>query len=129
MEAKAYIAEMVSDPTEAGEPSLTKIRDSLNAVKRFVGSHSSADWATCFYQYTNRLAHLYLLLELNGLSAYLLFLNFINDTEMNGPSTESEWEGAIRLLESFLGIRQKHRLSEHVIHVFIDVGELESAHA
>ncbi|MFQ5811999.1 MAG: hypothetical protein ACE5I2_02220 [Anaerolineae bacterium] len=127
VEAKAHVPEMVTDPTGASEPSLTKIRESLNATKRFLGSHSDADWATCFYQYTNRLAHLYLLRELNGLPAYLLFLYFINDKEMNGPSTQSEWEAAIKLLESFLGIRKQHRLSEYVLHVFLDVEEMESA--
>ena len=127
VEAKAHIPEMVTDPTRASEPSLTKIRESLEKTKRFLRSHSDADWATCFYQYTNRLAHLYLLRELNGLPAYLLLLCFINDKEMNGPSTQWEWEGAIKLLESFLGIRQQHRLSEYVLHAFLDVGELESA--
>ncbi len=127
VEAKAHIPEMVTDPTGASEPALTKIRESLDATKRFLGSHSDADWATCFYQYTNRLAHLYLLRELNGLPAYLLFLYFINDKEMNGPSTQSEWEAAIKLLESFLGIRKQHRLSEYVLHVFLDVEEMESA--
>jgi hypothetical protein len=100
--------------------------ESLDATKRFLGSHSGADWTTCFYQYTNRLAHLYLLRELNGLPAYLLFLYFINDTEMNGPHSQSEWEGAIKLLEAFLGIRQQHGLSKYVFHVFLDVAELES---
>lgn len=129
VEAKAHIPELVSDPTGASEPSLTNIRESLDATKRFLGSHSDADWATCFYQYTNRLAHLYLLRELNALPAYLLFLYFINDEEMGGPSTQSEWEGAIHLLESFLGIRRPHRLVKYVLHVFIDVEELESVGA
>jgi len=129
IEAKAHIPELVSDPTGASEPSLTKIRESLDATKRFLGSHSDADWAACFYQYTNRLAHLYLLRELNALPAYLLFLYFINDTEMNGPSTQSEWEGAINLLKSVLGIRRQHRLFKYVLHAFIDVEELESPDA
>lgn len=129
VEAKAHISEMASDPSRASKPSLSKIHESLDATKRFLGSHSGADWTTCFYQYTNRLAHLYLLHELNGLPAYLLFLYFINDTAMNGPNTQSEWEGAIKLLEGFLGIRQQRRLSRHVLHVFLDVAELESAAA
>jgi hypothetical protein len=126
VEAKAHISEMVSDPSRASKLSLIKIRESLDATKRFLGSHSGADWTTCFYQYTNRLAHLYLLRELNGLPTYLLFLYFINDTEMNGPRSQSEWEGAIKLLEAFLGIRQQHGLSKYVLRVFLDVGELES---
>lgn len=128
VEAKAYIAELVSSPIRAKEPSLTKVRESLDATKRFLGSSSEADWATCFYQYTNRLAHIYLLRELNVLPAYLLFLYFINDKEMDGPSTQSGWEGAIKLLESFLDIRP-HKLPQYVLQAFLDVKELESVAA
>ena len=128
VEAKAHIPELITDPTGASEPSLTKIRESLDATQRFLCSHSEADWATCFYQYTNRLAHLYLLRELNALPAYLLLLYFISDKEMGGPSTRLEWEGAIKLLETFLGISQ-HKLSKYVLHTFVDVKELESAGA
>jgi len=127
VEAKAHISELVSDPTGASGSSLAKIRESLDATKRFLGSRSDADWAVCFYQYANRLAHLYLLREINSLPAYLLFLYFINDEEMGGPSTQLEWEGAIHLLESFLRIRRPHRLAQYVLHAFIDVEELGSA--
>ena len=91
VEAKAHISELVSPPTGATEPSLTKIRESLNATKEFLGSSSEADWSTCFYQYTNRLAHLYLLRELNALAAFLIFVYFDNDKNMGGPSTHAEW--------------------------------------
>lgn len=127
VEAKSHIPELVTDPTRASKRSLAKIRESLNATKRFLGSHSDADWATCFYQYTNRLAHLYLLRELNDLPAYLLLIYFINDKEMDGPSAQFEWQGAIKLLESFLGIPQRHKFSKYVLHMFVDVKEIESA--
>jgi len=126
VEAKAHIQELVTKPTGASGRSLTKIRKSLDETKRFLGSHSEADWATCFYQYTNRLAHLYLLRRLNALPAYLLFIYFIKDEEIGGPGTRLEWQGAIKLLESFLGLRE-HKLSQYVLHVFVDVNELESS--
>jgi hypothetical protein len=125
LEAKAHIAEMVSPPTAAGEVSLPKIRKSLDDTKKFLGSTSLHDWASTFYQYTNRLAHLYLLRELNGLPAYLVFLYFVNAADVTGPKTREEWEGAIKLLHNFLGIN-RHKLSAYVIDVYIDVGELES---
>jgi hypothetical protein len=126
VEAKSHIPELVTQPTKASEKSLARIRKSLDETKRFLRSHSLADWATYFYQYTNRLAHLYLLRELNDLPAYLLCVYFINDHEMDGPSTQAEWQGAIELMESFLDIRE-HRLSGYVLDVFVDVRELESA--
>jgi hypothetical protein len=104
LEAKAHIAEMVSPPTAAGRTSLPKIRRSLNETKSFLGSKSLHDWASTFYQYTNRLAHLYLLRELNGLPTHLVFLYFINAADVAGPTTREEWEGATKLLHNFLGV-------------------------
>ena len=125
LEAKAHIGEMVSPPTAAGHTSVPKIRKSLVDTKKFLGSKSLHDWARTFYQYTNRLAHLYLLRELNGLPAYLVFLYFVNAADVAGPKTREEWEGAIKLLHNFLGIN-RHKLSAYVIDVYIDVGELDS---
>jgi hypothetical protein len=126
LEAKAHIAEMVSPPTAAGKTSLPQIRKSLDETKRYLGSQSLHDWGSTFYQYTNRLAHLYLLRVLNGLPAYLVFLHFINATDMAGPTTREEWEGANTLLHNFLGIN-RHKLSAYVIGAYVDVNELMSA--
>ncbi len=123
VEAKAHIPEMVSDPTGAQGASLARIRESLEETKRFCGSHWLADWTTCFYQYTNRLAHLYLLRERNVLPAYLLNVYFVNDEEMGGPRSQDEWKGAIDLLESFLDIRE-HRLSPFIVTAFVDVARI-----
>jgi hypothetical protein len=125
LEAKAHIAEMVSPPTAAGETSLPKICKSLDDTKNFLGSKSLHGWTSTFYQYTNRLAHLYLLRELNGLPAHLVFLYFVNAADVAGPKTREEWEGAIKLLHNFLGIN-RHKLSPYVVDVYIDIGELES---
>ena len=107
VEAKAHIPEMVTAPSQArGESALLKIQESLALVKNFVNSKAPVDWSTSFYQYANRLAHLHWMREVNGHDAYLVNLYFINDREMNGPSTEAEWQAAIRLQETFLGVRQ-----------------------
>jgi hypothetical protein len=125
VEAKAHVSEMVSTPTGAAGKSLALIQESLDETKRFLRSHAKVDWSTCFYQYTNRLAHLYFLRERARLPAYLLFVYFLNDSDVGGPATQSEWEGAIELLEVFLGV-QRHRLSDHILRTFIDVRELPS---
>jgi hypothetical protein len=124
VEAKAHIPELVSPRTGATGVSLRRIRQSLAETKLFLGSRSEADWSANFYQYTNRLAHLYLLRELNGVQAFMLFLYFINDKEMCGPSTQAEWKGAVSLLKSFLGL-QRHKLSRYVLDRFIDIRELQ----
>jgi hypothetical protein len=75
---------MISTAQTHDECSRTKIRASLNKTKDVLNTKNAIDWSIGFYQYTNRLTHLYLLRELNHLPAYLLFIYFMNDAEMNG---------------------------------------------
>ena len=133
VESKAHLAEMVTAPTQArGESALQRIRDSLDKVKSFTNSRSPADWSTSFYQYGNRLAHLYWMRELNGHDAYLVNLFFVNDRDMHGPESASEWKAVIRLQELFLGLRQGAQagyaldpwVGAHVLNVFVDVNDI-----
>ena len=119
-EAKSHIPEIVSPGTAAGPKSLARIQQSLVETKRYLGVKAKQDWSASFYQYTNRLAHLYLLRVLNDIPAYLVFVHFVNDTEMNGPQSRIEWQGAIKLLHSYLGIG-RHKLSRYIADVFVDV--------
>ena len=123
VEAKSHIDELISTMRAKGS-SARKILESLEATKSYLNSSAEVDWTLRFYQYTNRLAHLYLLRHLNKLSAYLVFIYFINDSEMKGPKTIDEWKGAIQLLHSYLGAR-KHKLQKFIVDVFIDVRSLK----
>ena len=71
IEAKAHVREMNSSPSSAGPKSLAQIKDTLEDTKTLLKVKPDTDWARCFYQYTNCLAHLYLLRELNELDANL----------------------------------------------------------
>lgn len=125
VEAKAHIPEMITPPSGAKSPSsLSKIHHGLDATKIFLGVRSSIDWSATFYQYANRLAHLYLLRELNGVDAYLLFVYFVNARDMDGPKSIDEWRAAIQVLEGALGIPTRHKFSDYVIHAFVDVERL-----
>ena len=123
VEAKSHISEVLSPGTGAGVRSLRKIKKSLDETKSFLKSNSEHDWTSTFYQYTNRLAHLYLLRALNKVPAYLVFVYFVNDKEMNGPQSIDEWNGAFSQLTSYLGIGS-HRLKKYIADIFIDVGML-----
>lgn len=123
VEAKAHIAEVLSPPTQAREPSLSRIRRALAETAKFFRASAGTDWSTRFYQYTNRLAHIYLLRELNDIDAHLVFLYFTGDAEMNGPATQAEWEAAIQVLHEALGIRGRIP-STYVHDVFVDVAML-----
>ena len=132
IEAKAHIPELLSTPTQATGRSLATIRASLDGVKRFIGSRAAADWSGMYYQYTNRLAHLYFLRHLNRVSAYLVFVHLLNDADMRGPTTAEEWVGAIRLMHAHLGIdeaRLAKAFGSAVVDVFVDVADIEAATA
>ncbi len=123
VEAKSHIREAVSPPSRASAQSLAKIRTSLDETKKYLNGNPDADWAGTFYQVTNRLAHLYFLRVLNKIPAHLVFLYFVGDTEMNGPETVDEWRGAVKAIETYLGV-ERNKLSRFVHHVYFDVRSL-----
>ncbi|MGD0072362.1 MAG: hypothetical protein ABSB71_12485 [Candidatus Bathyarchaeia archaeon] len=124
VEAKSHISELLSSLQAESTESKTKIQKSLEATKLALNYHANVDWSQRFYQYTNRLAHLYLLRE-NNIPAYLVFVYFLNDAEMKGPSTVLEWKGAEQLLHSYLGLG-RNKLRKFIIDVYIDVRELQN---
>lgn len=120
VEAKAHIAEMVSPASRASPGSLKIIQKALRETQAALAPRVDMPWHGTFYQITNRLAHLYLLREINGVNARLVYLYVVGDEEMGGPRTREEWEGAIRVTEVFLGLG-RHRLQKYIHHVFVDV--------
>jgi hypothetical protein len=123
VEAKSHIQELISTLQAKDKDSVKRILKSLGEVKNYLESKTDFDWSKCFYQYTNRLAHLYLLRE-NRLCAYLVFVYFINDLQIKGPTTVFEWKGAIKLLHSCLGIG-RHKLTEYIANIFVDINQLQ----
>ena len=86
VEGKAHIGELREKGSGAScDKSIAKIDCSLKETQQFLGANRSVDWSKYpYYQYANRLAHLYLLAELNVFDAYLLMIYFLNDVEMGG---------------------------------------------
>lgn len=123
IEAKANISEIVSPGTGAKKKSKCLIDYSLNETKQFLNITNDVDWSGKFYQYTNRLAHLYFLREKCKKQAYLVNIYFIGDKSVSGPKTKQEWEGAIKVLYKYLGISQ-HKLSKYMTDLFINIEEL-----
>jgi len=130
VEAKANIPEMVSPGTDAKNPkSISKIRNSLYEVKKYLNISNDIDWIGTFYQYVNRIAHLYYLREKNQIKAHLLFIYFINDVTVHGPKTKDEWLGAIQTMECYLGLAKNHKLRKYIHDIFIDVNDLRYKNA
>ena len=113
VEAKAYIEEGVDYSSKAGPRSLERIGEALARAKQAFAAANGASWDVPFYQYANRLAHLYFARELNALDAYLLFLYFADAPDVPEPCTIQQWQGAVRLTEKCLGIGA-HRFRDHV---------------
>jgi len=124
VEAKANIPEMVSPGAKAEPGTRKQIENSLNEVKKYLNIINGIDWMGTFYQYVNRIAHLYYLRGRNKISANLLFIYFINDETVNGPKNKSEWLGAIQIIECYLGLSKKHKLRKYIYDIFIDVNAL-----
>jgi len=120
VEAKAYASELKSDGCLAIPPSLDLIKRSLDEASKFFGAKSSENWTGQYYQYANRLAHLYFLRKLNNIPASLIFIYFVNAVEMNGPKSIQEWQPAIEDIHKELGI-DSARLAPYVVDIFIDV--------
>jgi hypothetical protein len=123
VEAKSHIPELISSLQAEDQGSIEEIRKSLEETRNYLGASAKIDWSQCFYQCTNRLAHLYLLRK-NNLPAYLIYVYFLNDIEMKGPTSFNEWEGALRLLKSALGIG-RHKLQKFITNVYVDVRALQ----
>ncbi|REK76083.1 hypothetical protein [Paenibacillus paeoniae] len=91
VEAKSNLAELKSGGTKArSSSSLSLINKSLQELKDYLGVASESNWANVYYQYCNRLAHLYYLRN-HKVKAYLVFVYFIGDHSVKGPKTKEEW--------------------------------------
>ena len=124
IEAKANIREFNGSPCGAKDPkSLAKIREALKETRAFLNVESDTDWTRCFYQYANRLAHLYLLRELNRCNAYLVFVYFVND-QTHEPVSRDGWGSAVSLAKTHLGLPRSEWLSRYVKDVYIDTADL-----
>ncbi|MEQ8578544.1 MAG: hypothetical protein RIC57_06135 [Balneola sp.] len=123
VEAKANIPEMVSPSTKAKSSSLLQIQSSLKLTKEYLGKGKGIDWSKTFYQYTNRVAHLYYLRVVRNKPAYLVNIYFIGDESVNGPKTQEEWEGALKVMQLYLGLHS-HKLKKYMADIFVDVSML-----
>jgi hypothetical protein len=119
VEAKAHLNELYSPATGASsESSVALIQASLSETMRGLGVLDGFDWSKQFYQYANRIAHAYLLNELNGVPAKLAFVYFVGDKDMKGPTVRHEWETAVQTVHVALGLNTR---PPFIRDVFIDV--------
>lgn len=126
VEAKAHIAEAASPPSKATPESLELIRRSLVEARAWYAPKAKAEWSENLYQYANRLAFQYLLHKRNAIPSRLVFIDFVNASDVGGPDSAAAWKGATQLMHSLLGLPPDiERFG--VFHAYVDVGEIASA--
>ena len=95
----------INSTCQAKNPrSLSKIDQSISKARTFYGTEDGKGWKTGFYQYANRLAHLYFFRELSGIDPELVFIYFCDYPSHVGTSTE-EWRVALTAQKKTMGIR------------------------
>jgi len=123
IEAKAHIEEAVDYSTGAtSELSIDLINNSIDKARKFYSDSKMSYWQKPFYQYANRLAHLYYLKELNQVNAYLIFIYFCNAPDVDKPTNKDEWIGHIRTIEKVFALNSK---CKNKINIMIDTDRLK----
>lgn len=123
VEAKAHIDEMLSGGTQAGTDSRRLIEQTLAETARALKAKPVVSWTGSFYQTANRIVHLKFLTD-HGVAARLIFVCFVGDSDMNGPTSAEEWRGALHVARLMLGLPRQHKLSNRIVHVFVPVQSL-----
>ena len=123
VEAKAHIKEFYSPPSQAKGASAEKIARAFARVGDDLGVAVHHRWQELYYQYANRIAFLWWLRS-HGVAARLIFVSFLNDTEMAGPDRAEIWETSFAAANYALGLKERHRLSGFIHHVYPDVKRL-----
>ena len=122
VEAKANVPELFSDCGAKNPSSIELINNSLLTTNKWLNCESYLDCKKGFYQYANRLAHLYFLREIGGKNAYLVFLYFLNDNK-HIPTALNEWKTALYIQKRVMGLTHNYS-KKGVIEVFVDTRDI-----
>ena len=123
VEAKAHIGEIFSSGCQASGESREQIARALDRTIVAFHAKPRIDWTSSLYQMANRLCHLEFLTR-HGVPARLVNVCFVGDSEMEGPRTVEEWQGALQVARYMLGLPKRHPGSQRIIDVFPHVSAI-----
>jgi len=128
VEAKANIPELVSFCGAKDKESLRTISASLAETQGWLNCREPrVDWKCGFYQYANRLAHLYFLREkAQKEGSYLVFLYFVEDAS-HIPTSRDAWNSALKLQKKLMGLSSAS-LAGKATEVFVNTNDIKSDH-
>jgi hypothetical protein len=123
LEAKSHIPELAnpSYACKATGKSLEKIKKSLTTVKRELKVKRKAEWLGEYYQYANRIAHLYFLTIVGQVPTWMVFLYFVGDVKQKGPTTVVEWTASLDKMREALSLPRDYLLEQTIINVFAPI--------
>jgi len=126
VEAKANVPELVSFCGAKNKESLKTISASLAETQGWLNCREPrVDWKCGFYQYANRLAHLYFLREkAQKEGSYLVFLYFVEDSS-HIPTSRDAWNSALKLQKKLMGLSAGSLVGK-AIEVFINTNDIKS---
>lgn len=125
VEAKANVPELVSFCGAKDKESLKTITASLAETQGWLNCREPrVDWKCGFYQYANRLAHLYFLREKAPKEgSYLVFLYFVEDSS-HIPTSRDAWNSALKLQKKLMGL-SAGSLAGKAIELFINTNDIK----
>jgi hypothetical protein len=120
LEAKGRLGELAGPEyaCRAGPASREDIGKTLEVVKSEMGIKLKTDWLGDFYQYANRLAHLYFLQEISKIPAWLVFVYFYGGKEEGSPARAGEWVKPLLAARDKMGLREHNFLDQRIVSVF-----------
>lgn len=122
VEAKAHRGELVkpNDRSKADAPSLGKIRTSFAAVRDFYEVDDAAPaWESRYYQFCNRLAHLWWMNVVARVETWLVWLLVVDDPVWRDRMTAPQWHEALQKIKREIGLPSQHRLEDKVVVVYL----------
>ena len=124
VEAKANVPEIVSSCGATDKESKKTITERLYETQRWLNCRAPRfDWKYGFYQYANRLAHLYFLREKRHKEAYLVFLYFVDDPT-HIPTSQEAWNSALKLQKKLMGLSAGSLRHWGSIDLFINTSDI-----
>lgn len=102
VEAKSYPEEMRST-CKASPPSRERIDAALASTAAWLGVERTPAWTDDYYQFANRLAHLWFLREVTQVPAWLVNVNFVDD-RLHNPTDRDSWDRSLADAKGKLGL-------------------------
>jgi hypothetical protein len=122
VEAKAHRGELVkrNDKSKADAASLKKITKSLAVARDYYGVAATAPaWESRYYQFCNRLAHLWWMNEQANVPAWVVWLLIVDDPVWRDRMTAPQWHDAFEAIKRDVGLSSRHGLADRISVVYL----------